>query len=494
MKKNFLYILAAAVVFAVAFSSCDKDDGKDNPTFTVRFDSKGGTPTPQEQTVKQGAKVNKPADPARENYNFAGWAKADNETSTLWNFDTETVTENMTLFAQWLINTHRVTFDSDGGSAVTVQNVAHGSAATKPADPTRSGYIFDGWFNGETEWNFTTAISAPITLKAKWAVVHTVTFDSDGGSDVTAQDIRNGSKATKPSDPTKTITSGLYRGKIDGNYTFIGWYNGETLWDFNNAVVTAPITLKARWSLAGNAVRIESVLSNDIAASITYVNANSNSGEEYTLLIGTNITVGAQTLNAANAKLTIIGLGEERTITASASLLFTINGNNATSLTLGQNITLKRGRIDVQRGSLTMRDKSKITECNLVSWCPIYVNGLNAIFKMEGGEIIGNRSSYSCVRINSGSFEMNGGSITGNTTTYGNAIEDVNIRNDAIFRLSGNARIGTLILSANNAATHPSVNIGNYSGTVTRLHLHGESAWSASEAAVWWTNVPVIIN
>ena len=67
------------------------------------------------------------------------------------------------------IETHLVTFDSDGGSAVATQNVEHGKTATKPTDPTRSGYDFDGWFKDDKEWDFATIITTPVTLKAKWA-------------------------------------------------------------------------------------------------------------------------------------------------------------------------------------------------------------------------------------------------------------------------------------------------------------------------------------
>ena len=492
MKRFFSYLVVSAMIFLVALSvsSCEKD--KETPTYTVTFNSKGGTPTPQQQTVKEGGKVAKPTDPTLENYGFAGWAKADNETSAFWNFETETVDVDITLFARWVINTHLVTFNSDGGTVVENKTVPHGSPVAKPTDPTRDGYEFDGWFNGETEWDFNTAITAAITLKAKWTKVHSVTFDSDGGSEVAAQTIRDGNTAVKPADPTKAWApaSGLYLGTppSNGNYTFDGWYDGDTEWDFSTAI-TAPVTLKAKWTADFNLTRIESVLSNDVAASVAYVNANSYSGEEYTLLIGApNVTVDEQALNAANAKLTIIGIGAERTITFNVRL-FTINGNNATSLTLGQNITLASihgDAIVVQRGNLTMLDGSKITGRNAVS-----VDGINSVFKMEGGEISGNNVSvlnFTLLNVyNGGTCEMKGGSITGNT------YNDIYINYDCIFRLSGNARIGTLMLVAN-ATTCPYVNInGNYSGTITRLHLGGETL-TQSDVVNWWTNASVIIN
>jgi len=240
MRSFFSYFVVAAMIFSVALTvaSCKKDE----PTYTVRFDSKGGTPTPQEQTVNKGGKVTKPADPTREKYFLAGWAKSDNETSALWKFETETVTENMTLFARWSINidTYTVTFDSNGGSAVPDQIIAEGGSITKPEDPTRNGYVFEGWINGVLYWNFANAIFYPITLTAKWAAICTVTFDSNGGSAVASQTVLEGRKATEPLPvPTKE------------GFTFVGWYSDNSTfnikWGFYTESVTVDVTLFAKW-------------------------------------------------------------------------------------------------------------------------------------------------------------------------------------------------------------------------------------------------------
>ena len=151
--------------------------------------------------------------------------------------------------------------------------------------------------------------------------------------------------------------------------------------------------------------------------------------------------------------------------------------------------------IYVQRGRLTMRDGSKITGHTGFSFAPtrtIRVEGTNASFKMEGGEITENRASTAIVHVSAGAtFEMSGGSITGNANNITEVfIDDAN----CTFRLSGSAQIGTLILYANNNTTRATVTIvGSYSGTVTKLHLSG-SQWNASDNAISWTNAPVIIN
>ena len=349
---------------------------------------------------------------------------------------------------------------------------------------------------------------APITLTAKWTATHTVAFNSDGGSAVPAQTIRDGNKVNRPANPTKawTAASGLYLGTppTTGNYTFDGWYYGATLWNFDNAV-TQNITLTARWSITGSFTRIESVLSNDVTGAFAYVNANANYEDEYTLLLGTNVAIGGQTLNAA-AKLIIMGIGEERSITVAnyATQLFLIDGNNATNLTFGQNITLNNNSgtsvVSVRRGILTMCNGSKVTGFGGSSgtgWSAVSAEGSNATFKMEGGEISGNNSflynSGTCVQVyNGATFEMSGGSISGNN----NWAHDLNIGHDCTFRMSGNARIGTLALVASDA-TRSSINIvGSYNGTVTRLHLRGYSYWDAYPNTVisWWTNALLIVN
>ena len=70
-----------------------------------------------------------------------------------------------------------VTFDTDGGSAVSAVEVKKGKTVAKPADPTKEGYTFDGWYLGDEKYNFSTAVKEDITLKAHWeAKTFTVTF------------------------------------------------------------------------------------------------------------------------------------------------------------------------------------------------------------------------------------------------------------------------------------------------------------------------------
>ncbi|PLS30883.1 L,D-transpeptidase catalytic domain-containing protein [Bifidobacterium margollesii] len=136
---------------------------------------------------------------------------------------------------------HTVRFDSAGGSPVAGQKIADGHKATRPADPTRSGYTFAGWYLGATRYDFSRPVTSNLTLTARWTrnapqtVYRTVRFDSAGGSPVAPQKVRNGARAGQPKTPTRS------------GYSFAGWYLGSTKWDFNRPV-TGDLTLTAHWT------------------------------------------------------------------------------------------------------------------------------------------------------------------------------------------------------------------------------------------------------
>ncbi|PJM74841.1 InlB B-repeat-containing protein [Bifidobacterium simiarum] len=140
-----------------------------------------------------------------------------------------------------VVTTYTVAFNSNGGSAVAAQSVNSGAKVKQPANPTRAGYTFAGWYYGNAKWDFNRAVTGNITLTAQWTknavpvTYRTVAFNSNGGSAVASQKVANGQKATQPANPTRA------------GYTFAGWYNGKTKYDFNKPV-TANLTLTAQWT------------------------------------------------------------------------------------------------------------------------------------------------------------------------------------------------------------------------------------------------------
>ncbi len=263
MKKRALLLTIVLTVLMLVLASCSYIK------FTVDFDSDGGSAV-ESATVAFGEPVERPQDPVKEGYVFIGWYLGDDE----YDFDKD-VGRFLTLKAKWELDTtpkpetFTVTFDTDGGNNIAAVTVVEGEKITKPEDPTKSGYIFAGWFVGETAYDFATPVTADVELKAKWEeetvptpTTYTVTFDSDGGSAVDAQTVVEGAAAQKPADPTKS------------GYTFAGWFVGEVEYDFT-AAVTADVTLKAKWiqntytvtfdSDGGNAVEAQIVVEGSAA-------------------------------------------------------------------------------------------------------------------------------------------------------------------------------------------------------------------------------------
>lgn len=138
-----------------------------------------------------------------------------------------------------------IEYDVIIGDAAAVK-VAYGSKLTKPeTDPTKDMtvdkvYTFDGWYNGDTKWNFETdTVRGDTTLVARFtdsAREYDVKF---GEAD--AAKVAYGSKLTRPADPTKDMTA-------DKVYTFDGWYVGDTKWDFDADTVKGDVTLVAKFN------------------------------------------------------------------------------------------------------------------------------------------------------------------------------------------------------------------------------------------------------
>ncbi|MEW6710669.1 MAG: InlB B-repeat-containing protein, partial [Candidatus Riflebacteria bacterium] len=211
-------------------------------TVEVRFDSTGGSNLTA-KTVVPGEKISEPTPPTREGYSFGGWYKEAALTNS-WNFTTDTVTANSTLYARWTQLTFSFQFDAAGGSAVTSQTIAYGGKAAEPNAPTREGYSFGGWYKEAAltnQWNFTTdTVTTNTTLYARWTqLTFSFQFDAAGGSAVTSQTIAYGGKATEPTAPTRE------------GYSFGGWYKEAALtnsWNFTTDTVTTNTTLYARWT------------------------------------------------------------------------------------------------------------------------------------------------------------------------------------------------------------------------------------------------------
>ena len=217
-------------------------------TYTVSFDSNGGSAVAS-QSVRYGSKATQPANPTRAGHTFQGWYTARSGGSK-YDFGTA-VTGDVTLYAHWSVNSYTLTFDGNGGKpSEASRTVAYGGQYGSLPTATRTGYAFQGWYtarDGGTKVSPSTTMgAADTTLYARWSVnSYTVSFDSDGGSNVPAQKVRYGSKASRPADPTRA------------GHTFQGWYtsrDGGSKYDFGTAV-TGDVTLHAHWAKEPAALR-----------------------------------------------------------------------------------------------------------------------------------------------------------------------------------------------------------------------------------------------
>ncbi|MCS5504027.1 InlB B-repeat-containing protein, partial [Lysinibacillus sp. A4] len=212
--------------------------------YVVQFESNGGSPLPS-QTINSYMTATKPENPVKVGYTFAGWYK-DKKFTTLWEFEIDKVTENITLYAKWdLVQQYELKFESNGGSSVPSQTFTSPMKATKPINPTKTGHLFVDWYKDaelHSLWNFEIdRVTEDTTLYAKWEKVitqYTVDFETNGGSTVVSQKVTEDTLAIKPADPTKA------------GYEFAGWYTDavfSTPWNFTTDKVTENTTLYAKW-------------------------------------------------------------------------------------------------------------------------------------------------------------------------------------------------------------------------------------------------------
>lgn len=218
-------------------------DAWNDAMFTVSFDTGGGSDV-KAQTVRRGGTASRPSDPTRAGFLFDGWYKGDSK----YDFSTP-VNADTTLTAHWKADTTEpkfftVSFEPGNGQPNWGDCIGAGLTVPKPADPTRDGYTFDGWYttkSGGSKYDFSTPVTADLNLYAHWTAVapktFTVSFDTAGGSKVASQKVRDGAKASRPADPTRS------------GYSFDGWYKGGSKYDFSTPV-TADMTLTAHWKAA----------------------------------------------------------------------------------------------------------------------------------------------------------------------------------------------------------------------------------------------------
>ena len=240
------------------------------PLYKVTFNTQGIGTAPAALRVAEGSKLTTAQTPAPtaipSNKSFGGWFK--NAVGTQpWNYATDTVTKDITLYAKWRNGSpltpivpstplYTVTFNTQGiGTAPAAFTIAEGSKLTEAQIPAPTAIPADksfvGWFKDPADmqpWNHATdTVTKDITLYAKWTDVYTVTFDVQGIGFLPV-----GKKTLSILKGHKIPTADMpHPENIPSGKIFGGWFKdpaGTQPWNNTSDTVTENTTLYAKWT------------------------------------------------------------------------------------------------------------------------------------------------------------------------------------------------------------------------------------------------------
>lgn len=235
-------------------------------TYTVTYHGNGSTSGTEPAdsgtyTTDQNATVLGQGSLIRDNYTFSGWATSSTATAAQYQEnDTLTISGNIDLYAVWMLNQYTVKFYSNDGSqteyaANRLNNVPYNTSITAPSTaPTRTGYLFAGWYTSQVginpgntdKWDFTSEkVTDNLDLYAGWnSYNYTVIYRLNDGT----SNVYNTKSVVSPAGNVGGLPADPQR----SGYTFAGWYTtaaqtGGT--QFTAATpVTGDVTVYARWN------------------------------------------------------------------------------------------------------------------------------------------------------------------------------------------------------------------------------------------------------
>jgi uncharacterized repeat protein (TIGR02543 family) len=403
----FLTIIAALLGVATA---CNDHDTQASDTYTVRFEANGGSPAPQNQTISHGGKVTEPPAMIKTGFNFGGWYK-EAALNNQWDFDNDTVTANITLYASWYNydTVYTVRFEANGGSPVPQsQTVRYEGYVTEPAAMTNAGYGFDGWYKEAdciNQWYFYYQVTANITLYAKWVLPRVVTDEIEGGNLVEKfQWIYSNAESHS-----------IYILELSGNES-LGpqnlFFSGE-----KNNIAIQLIGIGGVRTIdlygSGSLFTIENNVTLSLNENIVLIGASN-----YDTLV--SVKGGNLIMNNGSKINGSVYVGSYYYNNNDTGGIFTMNGGEISGNDVSSSYYGNSGVYVDYGGTFTM-NSGKISGNNSSG---VYVAGNNyndtgGTFTMTGGEISGNTDGGVYV---SGTFTMTGGKISGNTSSYGGGV------------------------------------------------------------------------
>jgi uncharacterized repeat protein (TIGR02543 family) len=422
-------------------------------TYKVTFNTGGVEPTPEAlPAVPYDDKITDPV-VTKTGYTLDGWYKEAAKT-TKWDFALNTVKEDITLYGTWTQIKYTVTFNAAGGTpAGIIQSVPYGSAATRPANPTRADSDFDDWYAAtdfSAKWNFNSIVTADITLYAKWtpltfaAVIADIAIDAAVNSTSASYTLLSGNEPYTTSITPLTTANSPASVVIDGGGRVItGEANnfkvglGVTLTLKNITFKTLPLSVEAGGKLV---LDTGAVVRGNVATGIM-VNGGTLEMKTGALVTENGISdvqnIGSGVRLEGTGSIFTMNGGEISGNEANgghwlydgagvgihgAGAVFTMNGGSIhdnTALRVGGGIL-----VGMQANNSTL----KLTGGEIYNNSAVLSGGgvciyenLNVTFDMSGGKIRDNQTSYygGGVYINSGNtFNMTGGEITNNSAGW----------------------------------------------------------------------------
>lgn len=230
--------------------------------YNVSFDKNGGTGEMASVPVAENGTYELPACgfTAPTGYEFKCWSVNEVEKAV---GEEITITADTTVKAVWKAKSYTITFDTNGGSAVAPITQNYGTTIIAPENPTKTGYTFKKW---DTEIPATMP-AENITITAEWTVnQYTITFNTNGGSEIASITQDYGTAIVAPANPTKS------------GYTFTGW--DKTI---PSTMPAENMTITAQWT---------EVIPNTYT--VTYTDGVDNV-ELFADQVNANITEGAAT-------------------------------------------------------------------------------------------------------------------------------------------------------------------------------------------------------
>ena len=246
-----------------------------------------------------------------------------------------------------------ITFDTKGGSVIApmlVENTSEYTAAAQPADPTREGFLFNGWFTDSDctiLYDWTQKVTAPITLYAGWAASTATEYDhiityKDGTETIGTQNARN----TVNGNVSVTITQD---NPMKEGSSFRGWvanegdspvYKGATV-----SVPVAGLVLQATWGApttqythtihytanGGTGAMNDTIVTDNVSGATPMVLANNGFAYENHTFKGWKVgeqilQPGAQVQVEGNATMTAIAQWQETTAPVTIKVTVYVDG------------------------------------------------------------------------------------------------------------------------------------------------------------------------